>query len=318
MNSRVLIPLSLSVLALFAATAPHARAKGGAYPEWHAPADLHCREQAPQDFLIRRNMFRRNSHGEPTLSTAESRRFFDEKLRPSILWRTRTYGYASDPVGKQYAVVVRGAEKMKPLCDQRPLHAATDSIALSSFMGLEVQMHTKVLPALKCVENDIQEKCMVEAPMCGHYDQKGICKKAYTEIYHPKVSYTMRTYNSYGGGEITNHLFGLAIDLDPDRNPCCGCKGPSLENPRCKWKTADAARADVPKCWVDSFRKYGFYWLGEDDMGDTMHFEFLGDPDKVVLGPNNSTAGTNVSGICRATAQPEIIHIDQKLLSPLK
>ncbi|QUS47068.1 hypothetical protein F1331_25700 [Salmonella enterica subsp. enterica serovar Dessau] len=26
----------------------------------------------------------------------------------------------------------------------------------------------------------------------------------------------------------------------------------------------------------------GFYWLGHDVLQDTMHFEFLGDPDKVI------------------------------------
>jgi hypothetical protein len=33
---------------------------------------------------------------------------------------------------------------------------------------------------------------------------------------------------------------------------------------------------------VNAFTKFGFYWLGEDPMQDTMHFEFLGDPDTIV------------------------------------
>ena len=36
----------------------------------------------------------------------------------------------------------------------------------------------------------------------------------------------------------------------------------------------------LPKCWIDAFEHYGFYWLGRDpDLRDTMHFEFLGDPE---------------------------------------
>ncbi len=37
-------------------------------------------------------------------------------------------------------------------------------------------------------------------------------------------------------------------------------------------------RADLPECWVRVFERFGFYWLGWDEMQDTMHFEFLGQP----------------------------------------
>jgi hypothetical protein len=37
----------------------------------------------------------------------------------------------------------------------------------------------------------------------------------------------------------------------------------------------------MPACWVSAFEQYGFYWLGHDELKDTMHFEFLGDPNKV-------------------------------------
>jgi hypothetical protein len=33
---------------------------------------------------------------------------------------------------------------------------------------------------------------------------------------------------------------------------------------------------------VDTFERFGFYWLGNDVLEDTMHFEFLGDPDKII------------------------------------
>jgi hypothetical protein len=44
-------------------------------------------------------------------------------------------------------------------------------------------------------------------------------------------------------------------------------------------------RMSMPKCWVDAFEKYGFYWLGHDKLMDTMHFEFLADPDQIMVTP---------------------------------
>ena len=96
----------------------------------------------------------------------------------------------------------------------------------------------------------------------------------------------MRSFNTFHTGEISNHVYGIAIDIDPDRNPCCGCIGAS-HFPRCKGGPQPAyPPMKLPQCWVDSFEKYGFYWLGNDpDLRDTMHFEFLGDPDKILKRP---------------------------------
>jgi hypothetical protein len=50
----------------------------------------------------------------------------------------------------------------------------------------------------------------------------------------------------------------------------------------CKKKVASVyERMAMPKGWVETFEKYGFYWLGHDVLQDTMHFEFLGDPDQI-------------------------------------
>jgi hypothetical protein len=35
---------------------------------------------------------------------------------------------------------------------------------------------------------------------------------------------------------------------------------------------------------VQAFERFGFYWLGHDALQDTMHFEFLGDPDRILAG----------------------------------
>jgi len=39
---------------------------------------------------------------------------------------------------------------------------------------------------------------------------------------------------------------------------------------------------DMPRCWVGEFERFGFYWLGNDKIEDTMHFEFLADPSRIV------------------------------------
>jgi hypothetical protein len=91
----------------------------------------------------------------------------------------------------------------------------------------------------------------------------------------------LRTANTYRGVEISNHLFGIAIDIDPERNPCCGCVDPWPSNPICKNKGPVYKRTALPKCYIRAFERFGFDWLGHDKLEDTMHFEFLGDPDRI-------------------------------------
>jgi hypothetical protein len=136
------------------------------------------------------------------------------------------------------------------------------------FMGLSLSIHAKVAPALACVEKRIRKSC------------RG------ASSYTPRAVGGFRGANTYRGVEISNHLFGIAIDIDPDRNPCCGCVDPWPSNPLCKLKVSSPyERAALPKCWVRSFERFGFDWLGHDDLEDTMHFEFLGDPDRITRKP---------------------------------
>jgi hypothetical protein len=89
--------------------------------------------------------------------------------------------------------------------------------------------------------------------------------------------------NTYRGGEVTNHIYGIAIDIDSAINTCCGCVKPWNEAPACKRPSkSEYDRMAMPECWVHAFERYGFYWLGHDVLRDTMHFEFLGDPDRIV------------------------------------
>jgi hypothetical protein len=70
------------------------------------------------------------------------------------------------------------------------------------FMGLPLSIHEKVAPPLHCVEKRIRATCSRKS-----------------RRYTPRAVGGFRTANSYRGAEISNHLFGIAIDIDPDRNP---------------------------------------------------------------------------------------------------
>jgi hypothetical protein len=45
---------------------------------------------------------------------------------------------------------------------------------------------------------------------------------------------------------------------------------------------------ELPRCWIDTFERYGFHWLGHDKLEDTMHFEFLGDPGRIIRESDSS------------------------------
>jgi hypothetical protein len=141
-------------------------------------------------------------------------------------------------------------------------HSVSDQVERAQFMGHSLQVHKRIIAPLHCVEREIQHACR-RAP------------------YQPKAVGGYRDHNTYRGGEVSNHLFGIAVDIDPELNPCCGCVDPWPDNPRCRAQVRSVyERMAMPQCWVQSFEKYGFYWLGHDEMQDTMHFEFLGNPDR--------------------------------------
>jgi hypothetical protein len=133
----------------------------------------------------------------------------------------------------------------------------------TTLMGKPVSLHRAVVPALACVERRIKQACRATP-------------------YEPSALGGYRERNTFHTGEVTNHLFGIALDIDPHRNPCCHCVEPWSSDPKCARKASTPfERAALPKCWVEAFERYGFYWLGHDVLEDTMHFEFLGDPARV-------------------------------------
>lgn len=189
-----------------------------------------CNEQKPQDFLIRGNFLHAPGGNQR-----------------AIQYRTDTYGW------------FKGFGKPGP--DAKPPSAY---VVTTTFMGLPVRMHKKVVPALSCVEEEIKRSC----------------------ADHPYTAHALagiRFKNTYRGGEVTNHIYGIAIDVDPSINTCCGCVPPWNDAPRChRPAKTEYDRMEMPECWVHAFERYGFYWLGHDVLQDTMHFEFLGDPDKIL------------------------------------
>jgi D-alanyl-D-alanine carboxypeptidase len=197
--------------------------------------DHACRLQSPQRFLERRSFVKKGQ----LLAKGNQR---------AVDYRVEHYGTIPS-LG-----LVRHGEK-----------TVASQIVSTTFMGLPVRMHEKIVPALHCVQEHIRRTCT----------KKG-------ERYTPKAIGGYRDHNTYRGGEVSNHMFGIAIDIDPARNPCCGCVKPWPSNPLCKKHVKSIyGRIGLTRCWVHSFERYGFYWLGNDTLRDTMHFEFLGNPDRI-------------------------------------
>jgi hypothetical protein len=166
----------------------------------------------------------------------------------AVRYLAERYGHVGDPETKRWA----------------DTHAREHTKTVS-FFGLPIAIHERVAPALACVEKRIRTTCT---------DKKS--------RYTPKALGGFRDANTYRGPEISNHLLGIAIDIDPDRNPCCGCVDPWPSHPLCKVEGKTAyQRTALPKCWIQSFERFGFDWLGHDELEDTMHFEFLGAPERI-------------------------------------
>jgi hypothetical protein len=192
----------------------------------------------------------RASYGFRLDATAEESQRKKQLHRAAIEYRTRRYGFVEgfgDP----------SWNALEPRQYTR----------VSTFFGIRIRMNARVLLALACVEEAIAEECAATP-------------------YQPRVLDGLRARNTFHNGEVSNHAYGIAIDIDYDTNPCCGCVPPHSERPLCKEPAATPfERTRIPRCWVDAFTRYGFYWLGHDALEDTMHFEFLGDPAAIARRP---------------------------------
>ena len=164
----------------------------------------------------------------------------------ALRWLVEHYGHADDDATMRWST-----------------QPARNSAKTVHFMGMPLSIHAKIAPALAAVEKRIAKTCTGGSR------------------YTPKALGGFRTANTYRGAEVSNHLFGIAIDIDPEKNPCCGCVDPWPTNPICKKTGPVYKRTALPRCWVQSFARFGFDWLGKDTLEDTMHFEFLADPDRI-------------------------------------
>jgi len=166
-------------------------------------------------------------------------------LAAAVRYRTKEYGYVEGFGSKAWN-----------------FRTPFEQVKNVTFFGVPVRIHERVAGVLACVETEIRARC-ADYP------------------YQPAVLSGARVRNTYLNGEVSNHVYGIAIDIDPMRNPCCGCVEPWRSNPRCLNDKSKFERMDMPKCWVEQFERFGFYWLGHDRIEDTMHFEFLADPNQI-------------------------------------
>lgn len=139
----------------------------------------------------------------------------------------------------------------------------SDNAVRARFMGLPIRVNAKIVPALQCVEEQIRTECGA--------------------TYTPGRLSGLRTSNTYHNGEVSNHVYGIAVDVDPTLNTCCMCVAQWGDHPLCQREVSSIyERMEMPSCWVHVFERFGFYWLGRDALQDTMHFEFLGHPDHIL------------------------------------
>jgi hypothetical protein len=234
---------------LLALPAAHARAesRGGAgAPPAGVPAP---RPVAPERF--KRRNFRTHCAGTRAECAAKHQAY--------IRYRTEQYGHFPG-FGK---------------ASWNPDRPAANSL-VATFMGLKVRLNKQIVPVLACIEREIHAKCATCKP-----DPKTPRECEKTFPYKPKRLSGLRKKNSFRGGEVSAHVYGNAIDIDPTENTCCRCVKKWRSHPLCKKDLAVHERMIMPICWVDVFERYGFHWYGRDALQDTMHFEFLGDPTRI-------------------------------------
>jgi hypothetical protein len=179
--------------------------------------------------------------------TDEEKDRADEVHAQAIRYRTEQYGYFEGV----------GDESWN---DRSP----AQNSARTTFMGIGLRLNERVIPALRCVEEAILAECADTPFQPEHYS-------ALRDRPTP-------------GRETSNHVYGIAIDIDPADNTCCGCVGEWAEDPLCHTGSPEIFdRMTIPRCWVKQFSRFGWYWYGHEDIQDTMHFDFLGDPDAIMV-----------------------------------
>jgi hypothetical protein len=215
-----------------------------------APDDTTCQalRQAPQGFM-KRSHYRYDCGADCAARHARV-----------IAYRTRHYG--------------RFGSFGEPSQNARAPKAYTEE---TRFMGLPVRVNRHLVPLLACAERELREEC---AACRDDARYPGECA-AKTFPYAPTRLSGLRSRNTFRGGEVSNHVYGIGLDVDPTKNTCCKCVKKWRNHPLCKRDLPVHLRMAMPMCWVEIFARYGFHWLGHGRLEDTMHVEFLGDPEQV-------------------------------------
>lgn len=125
------------------------------------------------------------------------------------------------------------------------------SLVTVDFFNYAVQVHRKVAPCLEAVQRDLKNQ--------------GVAYEIH-EIggYRPEREDRPYWFHQYGAG----------IDINPPENPQCLDDGEGVDPAhRCDTDSP----YEIPKEWVETFRRYGFYWGGDyPEKKDYMHFEWRG------------------------------------------
>jgi len=107
-----------------------------------------------------------------------------------------------------------------------------------NFFGRPITVNALIVPYLDRVQTDIQDK---------------------------KINYSFDNVQAFNlrakrdGGGLSLHSWGIALDINPERNPQGG-------------------DSDIPPAVIDIFKKHGFFWGGDwtGQDRDPMHFEWYG------------------------------------------
>ena len=81
---------------------------------------------------------------------------------------------------------------------------------------------------------------------------------------------------------VSRHCFGLAIDMNAKENPQVSSDKPTGDKQFEAWQNS-TNKYRIPDKVVQIFKYYGFRWGGNFGRKDLHHFDFIGDPNLIVV-----------------------------------
>lgn len=118
------------------------------------------------------------------------------------------------------------------------------SLVSINFMGKNVKVHSKAKADFEAVAADIKSAGVNYNFWRDSSGGTFVCR-----------------YNVNSKSEVSTHAYGIAIDINPDKNPNYGKEG--------------VCKHDIPEKAIQAFKKHGFLWGGDfNSVCDGMHFEW--------------------------------------------